>query len=193
MSLKSDKWIEKMALEHGMIQPFVNHQVTHETRPDGVKKVISYGLSSYGYDIRVSNKFFIFTNALSTVVDPKNFHKEAFVEFVGDVCTIPPNSFILAQSVEYFKIPRRVMGTCYSKSTYARCGIVNCLTPLEPEWRGTLTLEISNDTPCPALVYANEGIAQIRFEESDEDCKVSYADRKGKYQDQIGITLAKVL
>ena len=158
----------------------------------GVKRVISYGLSSYGYDIRIGNQFLIFTNTLSTVVDPKNFSKDAFIEYKGDICTIPPNSFVLAQSLEYFRIPRKVVGTCYSKSTYARCGIVHCLTPLEPEWEGTLTLEISNDTPCPALIYANEGIAQIRFDESDEECRVSYKDRKGKYQGQTCITLAKV-
>lgn len=184
MSIKSDKWIERMAREHRMIEPFAERQVK-DTK-------VSYGLSSYGYDLRISDEFKIFTNINSTVVDPKEFDPKAFVDFKGDVCIIPPNSFALGRSVEYFRIPRRVITICLGKSTYARCGIITNVTPFEPEWEGFVTMEISNTTPLPAKVYANEGIAQVLFFESDEECLVSYADRKGKYQAQRGITLPKV-
>ncbi len=184
MSIKSDKWIERMAREHRMIEPFAERQVK-DTK-------VSYGLSSYGYDMRISDEFKIFTNINSTVVDPKAFDPKAFVDFKGDVCIIPPNSFALGRSVEYFRIPRRVITICLGKSTYARCGIITNVTPFEPEWEGFVTMEISNTTPLPAKVYANEGIAQVLFFESDEECLVSYADRKGKYQAQRGITLPKV-
>lgn len=182
--LKSDSWIKKMAREHSIIEPFVD-----KLNADGK---ISYGLSSYGYDIRVSDEFKIFTNINTTVVDPKNFDPKSFVDFKGDFCTIPPNSFALARSVEYFRIPRKVLGLCIGKSTYARCGIVVNITPLEAEWEGHLTIEISNTTPLPARIYANEGIAQLIFFESDEVCEVSYADRKGKYQAQRGVTLPRI-
>lgn len=184
MSIKSDIWIEKMAREHGMIEPFVSGQ-----KREGM---ISFGTSSYGYDIRVSDEFKIFTNVNSTVVDPKHFDDASFVEFTGDVCTIPPNSFALARSVEYIRMPRNVTGVVLGKSTYARCGIVTNFTPLEAGWEGHITIEISNTTPLPARIYANEGIAQVLFFESDEACRVSYADRKGKYQGQKGITLPKL-
>ncbi len=184
MSIKSDRWIRQMALEHGMIEPFVENQVR--------QGVISYGLSSYGYDIRVTDEFKIFTNALSAVVDPKNFQRESFIDFKGDVCIIPPNSFVLARTVEYFRIPRNVLTICLGKSTYARCGLIVNVTPFEPEWEGFVTLEISNTTPLPAKVYANEGISQVIFFESDEPCETSYADRKGKYQSQQGIVLPKI-
>ena len=184
MSIKSDKWIERMAREHRMIEPFAERQVK-DTK-------VSYGLSSYGYDLRISDEFKIFTNINSTVVDPKEFDPKAFVDFKGDVCIIPPNSFALGRSVEYFRSPRRVITICLGKSTYARCGIITNVTPFEPEWEGFVTMEISNTTPLPAKVYANEGIAQVLFFESDEECLVSYADRKGKYQGQRGITLPKV-
>ena len=167
-----------------MIEPFADEQVR-----DGV---ISYGVSSYGYDIRVAREFKIFTNVLSSIVDPKNFDSKSFVEFEGDVCIVPPNSFALAMSVEYFRIPRKVMTICVGKSTYARCGIIVNVTPFEPEWEGTVTLEISNTTPLPAKIYANEGIAQVLFFQGDEPCEVSYADKKGKYQKQRGVTLPKV-
>ncbi|MFO7588873.1 MAG: dCTP deaminase [Gemmatimonadota bacterium] len=180
MSIKSDRWIRRMAMEHGMIEPFEERQV-REGR-------ISYGLSSYGYDMRVSNEFRIFHNALAPVVDPKAFDERSFVEFEGDVCIVPPNSFALARSVEYFRIPRDVLSICVGKSTYARCGIITNVTPFEPEWEGNVTLEISNTTPLPARIYANEGIAQVLFFESDEPCEVSYADKKGKYQGQRGVT-----
>lgn len=182
--LKSDSWIKKMAREHSIIKPFVD-----KLNADGK---ISYGLSSYGYDIRVSDEFKIFTNINTTVVDPKNFDPKSFVDFKGDFCTIPPNSFALARSVEYFRIPRNVLGLCLGKSTYARCGIVVNITPLEAEWEGHLTIEISNTTPLPARIYANEGIAQLIFLESNEVCEVSYADRKGKYQAQRGVTLPRI-
>lgn len=182
--VKSDKWIKKMALTHKMIKPFVEGQVS--------KGVISYGLSSYGYDIRVANDFRIFTNVNSAVVDPKNFDTASFVEFKGDVCIVPPNSFALARTVEYFRIPRDVITVCVGKSTYARCGIIVNVTPFEPEWEGTATLEISNTTPLPARIYANEGIAQVLFFQSDEVCLRSYADKKGKYQKQIEVTLPKI-
>lgn len=184
MTVKSDRWITKMAREHGMIEPFVDSQVK-----DGA---VSYGVSSYGYDVRISDEFKIFTNINTTVVDPKNFDEQAFQDFKGDVCIIPPNSFALGRSVEYFRIPRRVITICVGKSTYARCGIITNVTPFEPEWEGYVTMEISNTTPLPARIYANEGIAQVLFFESDEDCLVSYGDKKGKYQAQKGITLPKV-
>jgi dCTP deaminase len=184
MSIKPDKWIERMAREHRMIEPFAERQVK-DTK-------VSFGLSSYGYDVRISDEFKIFTNINSTVVDPKQFDPKAFIDFKGDVCIIPPNSFALGRSVEYFRIPRRVITICLGKSTYARCGIITNVTPFEPEWEGFVTMEISNTTPLPAKVYANEGIAQVLFFESDEECLVSYADRKGKYQAQRGITLPKV-
>jgi dCTP deaminase len=184
MSIKSDKWIRQMATEQRMIEPFVDRQVRHG--------VISYGLSSYGYDIRVTNEFKIFTNVHSAVVDPKNFNPNSFIDYVGDVCIIPPNSFVLAQTVEYFRIPRDVLTICLGKSTYARCGLIVNVTPFEPEWEGYVTLEISNTTPLPARVYANEGIAQVLFFQSDEVCEISYADRKGKYQKQQRIELPRI-
>jgi dCTP deaminase len=183
-SIKSDKWIKKMAVEHRMIEPFEDRQVR--------AGVISYGLSSYGYDIRVADEFKVFTNINSTVVDPKNFDARSFVDVKGDVCIIPPNSFALSKTVEYFRIPRDVLTVCVGKSTYARCGLIVNVTPFEPEWEGFVTLEISNTTPLPAKVYANEGIAQVLFFQSDEVCEVSYADKKGKYQRQPGLTLPKL-
>lgn len=180
MGLKPDHWIRKMALEQGMIEPFVEKQ-----KRDGV---ISYGVSSYGYDMRVADEFKVFTNVYSAVVDPKNFSPESFVDIQTDVCIIPPNSFALARSVEYFRIPRSVLTLCVGKSTYARTGIVTNVTPFEPGWEGHVTLEISNTTPLPAKIYANEGIAQVLFFEADEECEVSYADKKGKYQGQTGVT-----
>ncbi len=184
MAIKSDRWIRRMALEHKMIEPFEERQVR--------QGVISYGLSSYGYDMRVGRSFRIFTNVNSAIVDPKRFDEGSFVEFEGDVCIIPPNSFALATSVEYFRIPRNVMTICVGKSTYARCGIITNVTPFEPEWEGHVTLEISNTTPLPARIYAAEGISQVLFFESDEVCEVSYADRKGKYQKQSGVTLPRI-
>ena len=188
MSIKSDKWIRRMAEQHGMIEPFEPAQVRHS--PEG-QKIVSYGTSSYGYDIRCSNEFKIFTNVHSTVVDPKNFDERSFVDFKGDVCIIPPNSFALARTVEYFRIPRNVLTICLGKSTYARCGIIVNVTPFEPEWEGYVTLEFSNTTPLPAKIYAGEGCAQVLFFESDEVCETSYADRGGKYQGQRGVTLPK--
>ena len=182
--IKSDRWIKQMALDKAMIAPFEECQVR--------KGVISYGLSSYGYDIRISDEFKIFTNINTTIVDPKSFDPRSFVDFKGPVCVIPPNSFALGRSVEYFKIPRNVMTICLGKSTYARCGIITNVTPFEPEWEGFVTLEISNTTPLPARIYANKGIAQVLFFESDETCAVSYADRQGKYQGQQGIVLPTV-
>ncbi len=184
MSVKSDRWIRQMALEKGMIQPFVDSQVR--------KGVISYGLSSYGYDARVADEFKIFTNVHSTLVDPKDFNPKSFVDFKGDICVVPPNSFALARTVEYFKIPRKCITVCVGKSSYARCGIILNVTPFEPEWEGYATLEISNTTPLPARIYANEGIVQVLFLESDEDCITSYADKKGKYQAQTGVTLPRL-
>jgi dCTP deaminase len=184
MPVKNDKWIRKMVKEYKMIEPFCESLIQ--------KGVISYGISSYGYDIRVADEFKIFTNVYSTVVDPKNFDPRSFVDFKGDVCVIPPNSFALGRSVEYFRIPRNVLGICIGKSTYARCGIVINITPLEPEWEGHITIEISNTTPLPAKIYANEGIAQVIFIESDDICEISYKDRKGKYQEQRGITLPRI-
>ncbi|MHB8454583.1 MAG: dCTP deaminase [Acidiferrobacterales bacterium] len=187
MGIKSDKWIRRMALEHGMIEPFEPKQV----KRNGGGAVISYGTSSYGYDIRCSEEFKIFTNINSAVVDPKDFSPTSFVDFKGEVCIIPPNSFALARTVEHFRIPRNVLTICLGKSTYARCGIIVNVTPLEPEWEGHVTLEFSNTTPLPAKIYANEGVAQVIFIEGDEVCEVSYKDRGGKYQGQTGVTLPK--
>ncbi|MBN2556701.1 MAG: dCTP deaminase [Anaerolineales bacterium] len=184
MGLMPDHWIVRMAKEHGMIEPFEEGQVR-----DGV---ISYGVSSYGYDIRVADEFKIFTNVFSAIVDPKNFDPASMVNHSGDVCIIPPNSFALARTVEYFRIPRDVLTICVGKSTYARCGIIVNVTPFEPEWEGFVTLEISNTTPLPAKIYANEGIAQVLFLHAEEICDVSYADRKGKYQNQQKIELPKL-
>jgi dCTP deaminase len=185
MAIKSDKWIRRMAKETNMIEPFISSQV----RSVAGHKVISYGTSSYGYDVRCANEFKIFTNIHSTIVDPKQFDENSFVDRSGDFCIIPPNSFALARTVEYFRIPRSVLTICLGKSTYARCGIIVNVTPLEPEWEGHITLEFSNTTPLPAKIYANEGVAQILFLESDEICEVSYRDREGKYQGQRGVTL----
>jgi dCTP deaminase len=182
--IKSDRWIRQMALEHGMIEPFEDRQVR--------EGVVSYGLSSYGYDIRVGDEFKIFTNINNTVIDPKNFDPRSFVDVKADVCIVPPNSFALAHTIEYFRIPRDILTICLGKSTYARCGIIVNVTPFEPEWEGTVTLEISNTTPLPAKIYANEGIAQVLFFQGDEPCEVSYADKKGKYLKQRGVTLPKV-
>ena len=184
MSIKPDHWIRKMAQEHGMIEPFVDGQVRNG--------VISYGVSSYGYDIRVADEFKIFTNVFSAIVDPKAFDPRSMVDFRGDICIIPPNSFVLAKTVEYFRIPRNVLTICLGKSTYARCGLIVNVTPFEPEWEGYVTLEISNTTPLPARIYANEGIAQVLFFEADEVCDISYADKKGKYQHQQTIELPKL-
>ena len=184
MGLKPDHWIRKMALEQGMIEPF-----TESLKRDGV---ISYGLSSYGYDLRITNEFKVFTNVYSAIVDPKNFSTDSFVDIQTDIAIIPPNSFALARSVEYFRIPRKVLCVCLGKSTYARAGIVVNVTPFEPGWEGHVTIEISNTTPLPAKIYANEGIAQVLFFEADEECEVSYADRKGKYQGQTGVTLPRL-
>ena len=180
MSIRPDHWIRRMAQEHGMIEPFEENQVRDN--------VVSYGLSSYGYDIRVANEYKIFTNVNTAIIDPKDFVPQSFIDITGDDCIIPPNSFALARTVEYFRIPRSVLAVCVGKSTYARCGLIVNVTPLEPEWEGYLTLEISNTTPLPARVYSNEGIAQLLFFESDDACEVSYADRKGKYQNQHGVT-----
>ncbi|TAK42897.1 MAG: dCTP deaminase [Betaproteobacteria bacterium] len=188
MTIKSDRWIRRMAAEHRMIEPFEPHQVKEAAG----RRLVSYGTSSYGYDIRCSNEFKIFTNINSTIVDPKAFDEKNFVEFTGDVCIIPPNSFALARTVEYFRIPRNVLTICLGKSTYARCGIIVNVTPLEPEWEGHVTLEFSNTTPLPARVYANEGVAQVIFIESDEICEISYKDRGGKYQGQQGVTLPRI-
>ena len=192
MSIKSDRWIRRMAREHKMIEPFVDSQV-RQSDPQG-RQVISYGVSSYGYDMRVAPEFKIFTNVLSAIVDPKAFDQRSFVPFEGDVCIVPPNSFALARSVEYFRIPREVLTICVGKSTYARCGIITNVTPFEPEWEGHVTLEISNTTPLPARIYANEGICQVLFFEADADdiCETSYADKPGKYQRQTGVTLPKL-
>jgi dCTP deaminase len=186
MSIKSDRWIRRLVRDHRMIEPFADNQVR--------EGVISYGVSSYGYDMRVAPEFKIFTNVLSAVVDPKQFDSRSFVEFAGPVCIVPPNSFALARSVEYFRIPRNVLTVCVGKSTYARCGIITNVTPLEPEWEGFVTLEISNTTPLPARIYADEGIAQVLFFTADEgdECEQSYADKRGKYQAQTGITLPKL-
>ena len=184
MAVKPDSWIRKMAQEHQMIAPFSEKQVRNG--------IISYGLSSYGYDIRIADEFKIFTDVNTSIVDPKNFELRNFVDFKGDVCIIPHNSFVLARTVEYFKIPRDVLTICVGKSTYARCGIIVNVTPFEPEWEGYATLEISNTSPLPAKIYANEGIAQVVFFQSDDICEISYADKKGKYQGQTEITYPKV-
>jgi len=186
MSIKSDKWIRRMAAQ-GMIEPFEPNQV----RSVEGRKIVSYGTSSYGYDIRCANEFKVFTNINSTIVDPKNFDTASFVDVVSDICIIPPNSFALARTVEYFRIPRNVLTVCLGKSTYARCGIIVNVTPFEPEWEGYVTLEFSNTTPLPAKIYANEGCAQVLFFEADEDCETSYKDRHGKYQGQVGVTLPR--
>lgn len=188
MSIKSDRWITRMATEQNMIYPFVGKQVKQEES----NKKISYGVSSYGYDVRCSNEFKIFTNINTAIVDPKNFDPNSFVDIVSNVCIIPPNSFALARTIEYFKIPRNVLTICLGKSTYARCGIIVNVTPLEPEWEGHVTLEFSNTTPLPAKIYANEGVAQMLFFEADEVCETSYLDRNGKYQGQRGVTLPVV-
>jgi dCTP deaminase len=184
MAIKSDKWIRRMATEHHMIQPFEHSQVR--------EGVISYGLSSYGYDIRVADEFKVFTNINNTVIDPKAFDPRSFVDIKALVCIVPPNSFALARTIEYFRIPRNVLTVCLGKSTYARCGIIVNVTPFEPEWEGTATLEISNTTPLPAKIYANEGIAQVLFFESDELCERSYADKQGKYLRQLEVTLPRI-
>jgi dCTP deaminase len=184
MGLKPDHWIRTMAREQRMIEPYSDSQVRNG--------VISFGVSSYGYDIRVADEFKIFTNVFSAVVDPKHFDPRSMVDFKGDVCVIPPNSFALARTIEYFRIPRKVLTVCLGKSTYARCGIIVNVTPFEPEWEGFVTLEISNTTPLPARIYANEGIAQVLFFEADEECETSYADKKGKYQGQQSIVLPKL-
>ena len=187
MSIKSDRWIRHMAKTYRMIEPFEPNQI----RTNGKERIISFGTSSYGYDIRCANDFKIFTNINSAIVDPKNFDDNSFVDIRSDVCIIPPNSFALARTVEFFRIPRNVLTICLGKSTYARCGIIVNVTPLEPEWEGHVTLEFSNTTPLPAKVYANEGVAQVIFFESDEPCEISYKDRDGKYQGQKGVTLPK--
>ncbi|MBF8269357.1 MAG: deoxycytidine triphosphate deaminase [Gammaproteobacteria bacterium] len=187
MTIKSDKWIRRMAETTGMIEPFEPNQVKH----NGSNRLVSYGTSSYGYDIRCADEFKIFTNINSAIVDPKSFDANSFVDFRGPVCIIPPNSFALARTVEYFRIPRNVLTICLGKSTYARCGIIVNVTPLEPEWEGHVTLEFSNTSPLPAKIYANEGVAQVIFIESDEECETSYKDRQGKYQGQTGVTLPK--
>jgi dCTP deaminase len=184
MSIKPDHWIRRMCREHGMIEPFVEKQVR--------EGVISYGVSSYGYDIRVADEFKIFTNVMSTMVDPKNVDPASMVDLSGPYCIVPPNSFALARTIEYFRIPRNVLTICVGKSTYARCGIITNVTPFEPEWEGHVTLEISNTTPLPAKIYSNEGIAQVLFFESDEPCETSYRDKAGKYQKQTGITLPRL-
>lgn len=184
MAIKSDRWITRMSVEHKMIEPFEPRQVR--------KGVISYGVSSYGYDVRVADEFKIFTNINNTVVDPKHFDPNSFVSVKSDICIIPPNSFALARTVEYFRIPRNVLTVCLGKSTYARCGIIVNVTPFEPEWEGIVTLEISNTTPLPAKIYANEGIAQVLFFEGDEPCEVSYRDKAGKYQAQTGVVLPRL-
>ena len=187
MSIKSDNWIRKMSLEEGMISPFEPYQL----RKVNDQKIISYGTSSYGYDVRCSTEFKIFTNINHNIVDPKNFDEQSFVEVNSNECIIPPNSFALASTIEYFKIPRSTLVICLGKSTYARCGIIVNVTPLEPEWEGHVTLEFSNTTNLPAKIYAGEGVAQMIFFESDEECEVSYKDRGGKYQGQTGVTLPK--
>jgi dCTP deaminase len=184
MSIKSDRWITRMAREQQMIEPFVDDQVR--------QGVISYGVSSYGYDVRVGDEFKVFTNVYNTVVDPKNFDPKSFVDIRADVCIIPPNSFALASTIEYFRIPRDILTVCLGKSTYARCGIIVNVTPFEPEWEGHVTIEISNTTPLPAKIYANEGIAQVLFFQGDEPCAKSYKDKKGKYQAQRGVTLPRI-
>ena len=179
MTIKADRWIRQMALEQGMIEPFVDRQVR--------EGIISYGLSSYGYDMRVADEFKVFTNVFNSLVDPKRFDQRSFVDIKADHIDIPPNSFALARSVELFNVPRNVLCLCIGKSTYARCGLIVNITPFEPGWRGYVTLELTNSTPLPARIYANEGIAQVLFFESDEECEVAYSDRHGKYMDQVGV------
>ena len=186
MSIKSDRWMRRMARDYQMIHPFETGQVKRNA--DG-NALVSYGTSSYGYDVRCADEFKIFTNVHSTIVDPKNFDENSFVDVKSDICIIPPNSFALARTVEYFRIPRNILTVCLGKSTYARCGIIVNVTPLEPEWEGHVTLEFSNTTPLPAKIYANEGVAQMLFFEADEVCEISYKDRAGKYQGQTGVTL----
>ena len=188
MPLLPDSWIRKMANEKKMIEPFVDKQVKQQDN----RKLVSYGLSSYGYDLRVANEFKVFTNVYNSLIDPKRFNEDSFVDIRGSTCIIPPNSFALARSVEYFRIPRNVLTVCLGKSTYARCGIIVNVTPFEPEWEGFVTLEISNTTPLPAIVYANEGLAQVIFFEAKEVCEISYADRKGKYMQQTGIVVPRI-
>lgn len=188
MSLRSDKWIRKMAITEKMIEPFVDRQVRH----DKEEKLVSFGLSSYGYDLRVADEFKVFTNVYNSIVDPKNPREDSFVDIKGDFCMIPPNSFALAKSVEYFKIPKDVLTLCIGKSTYARCGIIVNVTPFEPEWEGYVTLEISNTTPLPAKIYANEGLAQVLFFKAEDTCEVSYAERNGKYMNQTEITFPRL-
>ncbi|SJM66058.1 MULTISPECIES: dCTP deaminase [Psychrobacter] len=190
MSIKSDRWIRRMAEEHGMIEPYEPGQVRFNEAGD---KLVSYGTSSYGYDVRCAREFKVFTNVHSAIVDPKNFDENSFIDIVGDECIIPPNSFALARTVEYFRIPRDVLTICLGKSTYARCGIIVNVTPLEPEWEGHVTLEFSNTTTLPARIYAGEGVAQMLFFQSDADdvCETSYKDRGGKYQGQVGVTLPR--
>lgn len=185
MGIKPDHWIREMATQNGMIEPFADGAVR--------EGVISFGTSSYGYDMRISNEYKIFTNVHSAIVDPKNFSSDSFVDFVGDVCIIPPNSFVLARSIEYFRVPRNILCVCLGKSTYARCGLIVNVTPFEPEFEGHITIEISNTTPLPAKVYSNEGVAQVLFFEADEECETSYADRKGKYQGQRGVTPPRMI
>lgn len=203
MPVQPDTWIRRMALEHGMIEPFADRQVRRREDPFQTggtgappagedPALISYGLSSYGYDLRVSREFKVFTNVFNTVVDPKRFDDRSFVDLETDVCIVPPNSFALARSVEYFRIPRDVLTVCLGKSTYARCGIIVNVTPFEPEWEGHVTLEISNTTPLPAKIYAEEGLAQVIFLQAESVCEVSYADRRGKYQGQRGITVPRL-
>lgn len=186
---KPDTWIKETCKTQAMIEPFVDHLV--RTTPEG-KKIVSYGLSSFGYDLRVSDEFQVFTNVYNSIVDPKNFREDAFVKMRTNECIIPANSFALARSVEYFRIPRNVLAMCIGKSTYARCGIIVNVTPFEPEWEGYVTIEISNTTPLPAKIYANEGIAQVIFFECEEACEVSYADRGGKYMNQVGVVGPRV-
>ncbi|NNC23585.1 dCTP deaminase [Salinisphaera sp. USBA-960] len=187
MSIKSDRWIRRMAENNGLIEPFSPSQIKHAAG----ERIVSYGVSSYGYDVRCSPYFKIFTNINTAVVDPKSFDSRSFQDFEGETCIIPPNSFALASTIEYFRIPRNVLTICLGKSTYARCGIIVNVTPLEPEWEGHVTLEFSNTTTLPAKIYANEGVAQMLFLESDEVCETSYADRGGKYQGQQGVTLPR--
>jgi dCTP deaminase len=187
MTIKSDKWIRRMAEDHGMIEPFEAGQV----RESNGHKIVSYGTSSYGYDVRCASEFKVFTNVHSATIDPKNFDEKSFIDINADYCIIPPNSFALARTIEYFRIPRDVLTICLGKSTYARCGIIVNVTPLEPEWEGHVTLEFSNTTSLPAKIYAHEGVAQMLFFQSDEACEVSYKDRGGKYQGQRGVTLPK--
>lgn len=189
MSVREDKWIRQMANDHKMIEPYVDTLVRVNAKGE---KVVSYGQSSYGYDLRLSNEFKVFTNVYNSIVDPKNFTEDSFVDIEAEVCVIPPNSFALARSIEYFRIPRNILTVCLGKSTYARCGIIVNVTPFEPEWEGHVTIEISNTTPLPAKVYANEGIAQVIFFEAKHICETSYAERNGKYQNQTGITIPRI-